>query len=64
MVESKTSDGKKEGAVEFVSDEFPSVQPKLTTEVSKKFWFREVKEIDIELLANFLGYVVQTLRVE
>lgn len=63
MIESKL-DGKKEPAVHIIPDEYPSVQPKLSTEVSKKFWFKEVKELDIELLANFLGYVVQSLRIE
>lgn len=38
--------------------------PVLETTLSKDFWFTSIKDLEIDLIANFICYVSQTLLVE
>jgi hypothetical protein len=38
--------------------------PVLSTHLSKEFWFHQIKDLEMDLLANVQAYIIQSLMVE
>ena len=65
-IESKDNDGKisEENPNKFEEKKENAEYPKLDDTLTKDFWFKQKKQIDIQTIANIMAYTVSTLFLE